>query len=152
MTDHRIFRVMVVDDEPLIASTAAKILGLGGFAPESFTYPLAALARAQIDAPDVLLSDVAMPQMSGIELAIQITSLCPGCRVILLSGQATNLDLIEMAKITAHDFQLLQKPIPPSELLAFIRQRQVCAAPLPPVQCSFVPAAMTQKANSRPQN
>jgi pimeloyl-ACP methyl ester carboxylesterase len=64
-------RVFVVDDEPVIASTLAAILKLHGYSATSFTSPLEALAVARSKAPDLLISDVAMRGVSGIDLAIQ---------------------------------------------------------------------------------
>ncbi|HUV95955.1 MAG TPA: response regulator [Acidobacteriaceae bacterium] len=62
-------RVFVVDDEDVIASTLAMILRLqGGFHATSFTDPLKALAAARVEAPDLLISDVVMPEPSVITL------------------------------------------------------------------------------------
>ena len=81
-------RVLVVDDESTIASTLAAILRLSGYRAESFTNPLEALSSTMEEPPDLLISDVVMPQMSGVELAIQIRALCPLCKILLFSGQA----------------------------------------------------------------
>jgi CheY-like chemotaxis protein len=64
--------IFVVDDEKLIASTLSLILAGSGFYARPFLDPLDALRAAQSTAPDLLLSDVVMPNMNGIELAIQI--------------------------------------------------------------------------------
>jgi DNA-binding response OmpR family regulator len=111
-------RIFVVDDEYVIASTLAVILNRNGFSARCFTRPLEALTAAQSDAPDLLISDVAMPGLSGIDLAIQIRARHPGCRILLFSGHAATLDLLEGARDQGHDFHLLLKPVHPSELLA----------------------------------
>jgi DNA-binding NtrC family response regulator len=80
--------------------------------------PLDALIAARLKAPDLLISDVAMPGVSGIELAIQMRAQYPACKVLLFSGQAATMDLLEDARAQGHDFDLLQKPIPPTELLS----------------------------------
>jgi CheY-like chemotaxis protein len=67
----------VVDDEPVIASTLAAILQMNGFSAKFFTCPLEALTAARSNAPDLVISDVAMPGISGIELAIQMTAQYP---------------------------------------------------------------------------
>jgi CheY-like chemotaxis protein len=110
-------RVFVVDDEHVIASSLAAILKLHGYSATSFTSPLEALAAARLKAPDLLISDVAMPGISGIELAIQMRAQYPTCKVLLFSGQATTVDLLEDARARGHDFDLLLKPVPPTELL-----------------------------------
>jgi CheY-like chemotaxis protein len=94
-------RIFVVDDEHVIASTLAAIL----------------LTAARLKAPDLLLSDVAMPGISGIELAIQMRAQFPTCKILLFSGQAVTVDLLESARAQGHDFDVLLKPVPPTELL-----------------------------------
>jgi len=113
--------VFVVDDEHVIASTLAAILTMNGYSATSFTSPLEALAAAQSRAPDLLITDVAMPRLSGVDLAIQIKAECPECKILLFSGQASTRDLLEDARRRGHDFQLLQKPIHPSEMLKSIK-------------------------------
>jgi DNA-binding NtrC family response regulator len=112
--------VFVVDDEHVIASSLAAILKLHGYCATSFTSPLEALASARSRAPDLLISDVAMPDFSGVDLAIQIKAECPECRILLFSGHATSQDLLKDARGQGHDFQLLRKPVHPSVMLLSI--------------------------------
>jgi CheY-like chemotaxis protein len=90
---------------------------MNGFSAKFFTCPLDALTAARLKAPDLLISDVAMPGISGIELAIQMRAQYPRCKILLFSGQAATADLLEDARAQGHDFDLLQKPVPPTELL-----------------------------------
>jgi CheY-like chemotaxis protein len=110
-------RIFVVDDEYVIASTLAVLLDINGFSARAFTQPGEALSAAHEEAPDLLLTDVAMPGLSGIDLAIRIKALHPGCKILLFSGQARSLDLLEDARQRGHYFRLLAKPVHPSELL-----------------------------------
>ena len=112
--------VFVVDDEPVIASTLAAILKLNGYSAISFTSPLKALEAARSKAPDLLISDVMMPDISGIDLAIQVKARYPKCKVLLFSSQASTQDLLEGARRQGHDFELLQKPVHPSVILMSI--------------------------------
>jgi DNA-binding response OmpR family regulator len=129
-------RIFVVDDEPLIAATLTTILHMNGFSARFFTKPLEALAAARWDAPDLLISDVAMPALSGVDLAIQIKAQYPDCKILLFSGQAGTLDLLEDAHNQGHDFQLLQKPVHPSVMLArivaLVTERSVDLSRTPP--------------------
>lgn len=118
-------RVFVVDDEQVIASTLASILKLHGYSAAFFTSPQEALAAARAKAPDLLISDVAMPGISGIDLAIQMKTQYPECKILLFSGQAATLDLLEDARNQGHDFQLLEKPVHPSEILSRVRKLAV---------------------------
>jgi DNA-binding response OmpR family regulator len=96
-------RIFVVDDEPLIAMTLSLILKQHGYEATSyFTDPLLALEAARRD---------------GIELAVQVTTFAPLCRVLLFSGQATASDMIDRAGQNGRDFELLAKPLHPSLLL-----------------------------------
>ena len=117
-----LLRVFVVDDEDVIASSLAMILRFqGGLHATSFTNPVSALQAAQSQAPDLLITDVVMPQMSGIDLAIQLRKLHPDCKVLLFSGQAATADLLEVARAAGYTFELLLKPMHPADLLARIQ-------------------------------
>jgi two-component system catabolic regulation response regulator CreB len=76
-------RVYVVDDEPLIASTLAAILSDSGYEIEFFTNPLEALAAVAPGSPTILVSDVTMPDLTGVELATRVLDICPHCKVFL---------------------------------------------------------------------
>lgn len=114
-------RVFILDDEVVIASTLAMILRSQGIDTTSFSEPLKALEAARSNAPNLVVSDISMPTISGIDLAIQIQKECPGCKVLLFSGQACSREMLEAARAFGHDFRLLAKPIYPGELLKRIR-------------------------------
>ena len=120
MSSNSVPHIFVVDDEPVIASSLAAILKLHGYATTSFTSGLEALAAAHSKAPDLLISDVLMPGLSGVDLAIQIKAECPECQILLFSGQATTHDLLKDARSQGNNFQLLQKPVDPSVILLSI--------------------------------
>jgi DNA-binding response OmpR family regulator len=113
--------VFVVDDEITISRTLALILSSSGFTVSSFTDPLKALDGVPLRSPDVLLTDVVMPNLSGIDLAIKIKEKWPDCKILLFSGQAETLDLLGAARERGHDFSLLAKPVHPLELLRRIK-------------------------------
>jgi DNA-binding NtrC family response regulator len=115
--------VFIVDDEKTIAETLAVILGMSGFAAHSFSDPREALKAAGGEIPDLLLSDVMMPELTGVDLAIAVQQSCPKCKVLLFSGQADTADLLSKAREQGHNFHLLAKPIHPSDLLRLIRQQ-----------------------------
>jgi hypothetical protein len=62
---------------------------------------------------------------AAIELAIWVKEICPSCQVLLFSGQSATADLLQDARMTGREFQLLQKPIHPTNLLAAVRATQV---------------------------
>jgi CheY-like chemotaxis protein len=120
MQRQKIQRVFVVDDEKIIAETLAVILRMSGYSARFFVNPLEALQVALSEPPDLLISDVRMPQLSGIDLAIQIRDQCPRCKILLLSGETETVDLLGKR---GHDFHLLSKPILPRDLLRRIREQ-----------------------------
>jgi DNA-binding NtrC family response regulator len=110
-------RVFVVDDEPIIASTFAAILTMRGFDATSFTEPREALKAALSGRPDLLISDVMMPLLNGIDLAIRLKAICPNCEVLLFSGQTATPTLLETALANGYDFEVLPKPVHPTDLV-----------------------------------
>ena len=117
-TNHVVF---VVDDEAVIAQTLAIILNQAGFQASAFDQPEKAIAaRAELN-PALLITDVMMPGMTGIDLAIYFRKAQPECKVLLFSGQAATADLLEKAREQGYDFDLLSKPVHPSDLLAKLR-------------------------------
>jgi FixJ family two-component response regulator len=114
--------VYVVDDEAVIASTLAAILNASGFKATAFTSAEEAIKAAELAGPTLLITDVVMPGMNGVDLAIHLRSLCPKCKVLLFSGQAGMSALIDSAREAGHDFELLAKPVHPKDLLEAIRK------------------------------
>jgi DNA-binding response OmpR family regulator len=105
--------ILVVDDEQTIADTLGLILQNAGFAAAACYAGVDALELARLTPPDLLLSDVVMPGMSGIELAVEVTRLVPDCQILLFSATVDRLPVTNGQR-----FKLLAKPIHPSELLA----------------------------------
>jgi len=119
--------VLVVDDESVIADTLTEILLRGGYAAVAAYDAETALESALLTPPEMLVTDVVLPAMSGIDLAITIKRIFPDCKIILFSGQASTSDLLAAANREGHHFTLLTKPVHPADLLAHIRdslQRQ----------------------------
>jgi CheY-like chemotaxis protein len=114
-------RVLIADDERIIADTLGMILNQSGFEAAAVYSGQKAVEAARQFRPQVFLADVVMPGMSGIEAAIQICAMLPGCRVLLLSGQAATSDLLRDARVRGHDFEILLKPVHPNQLLDRLR-------------------------------
>jgi CheY-like chemotaxis protein len=115
-------KVLVVDDEQMIADTLAIILNQSGYDAVAVYTGAAAVESARANKPDLIISDVIMPDMNGIEAVIKIREFLPGCKVLLFSGQAATADLLEMARNQGHEFEILAKPVHPQDLLAKLRE------------------------------
>jgi CheY-like chemotaxis protein len=111
--------VLVVDDELIVADTLAMILAQSGFSVLKAYEGESALALARGTAPALLLTDVQMPGMTGVELALEVIKERPECEVLLFSGNATPGDL-QPATRAGYDFPLLSKPLHPAALLEHI--------------------------------
>jgi DNA-binding response OmpR family regulator len=122
--DNSAFRpvVLVVDDESAIADTVAEILSRSGYAAQTAYDAEEALEAAMMTPPDMLITDVIMPGMSGIELGTKMRRMFPDCKILLFSGQAATVDLLSMANGAGHHFNLLHKPIHPKDLLAHVAE------------------------------
>lgn len=118
----RNLRVLIVDDVRLIADTLKLILSSAGYESESAYDGRMGLEVCRRMQPDLLISDVVMPKMSGIELAIAIRQELRNTHILLFSGEAVTEEMVVASRAHGYDFELLAKPIHPRELL-----EEVCA-------------------------
>lgn len=114
-------RVLVADDEQVIANTLVIILNQAGFEARAVYSGEKAIDMLDSFQPDMLISDVIMTGMTGIEAAIEVRNRLPKCKILLFSGQAATADLLERARAQGHEFEILAKPVHPTDLLAKLR-------------------------------
>ena len=114
-------KVLVADDEQVIANTLAIILNQAGFDARAVFSGEKAVELLDSFQPDMLISDVIMTGMTGIEAAIITRAKLPKCKILLFSGQAATADLLEKAREQGHEFEILAKPVHPTDLLAKLR-------------------------------
>ena len=114
-------RVIVVDDEKVIANTLAIILNDSGFEARAAFSGEEPVKLIESFPADLVIADVIMPGMSGIEAAIIIRDKLPNCKILLLSGQAATSDMLDAARAQGYDFEILAKPVHPTDLLEKLR-------------------------------
>ena len=114
-------KVLVADDERVIADTLAMILNQSGFEARVAYSGEKALELATDFQPEMLISDVIMAGLNGIDAAIKIREVLPSIKILLFSGQAATADLLERARTQGHEFEILAKPVHPTDLLAKLR-------------------------------
>ena len=114
-------KIIVVDDEPVIADTLVDILEGEGHDAFAVSSGAAAIKWAEMLRPDAVVTDVIMPGINGIETAKAIMKLLPQCRIILFSGQAATLDLLDQARAEGYNFEVLAKPINPDVLISALK-------------------------------
>ena len=114
-------RVLVVDDERVIADTLAVILNQSGFDARAVYSGEGAVELASTFEPHMLVTDVIMADLNGIDAAIRIRALLPRIKILLFSGQAATADLLEKARARGYEFEILAKPVHPQDLLNKLR-------------------------------
>jgi DNA-binding NtrC family response regulator len=109
--------ILVIDDEQLIADSLVEILRMVGFNASSGYSGSQAIERAAAAAFDVLISDVVMDGMTGIDAAIEIRKIQPNCKVLLLSGNNRTANMLKDARERGYDFDILAKPVHPTVII-----------------------------------
>jgi DNA-binding NtrC family response regulator len=120
--------VFVIDDQRLTADTLTAILNQNGFDAIAFYSGEEALESVLRSTPAIVMSDVRMHRMDGIQTALRIRTLHPGCRVILFSAGAVTET--EQHRIDESGFEFLWRPLHPTQVLHHLRAG-VTGAPVP---------------------
>ena len=113
--------ILVVDDEPVVAGSLVQILESEGYRAAAESDGLSAIRRAERDHPDLLICDVIMPGLDGIETARRIMKFSPRTRTILFSGRSA-ASFVQHALDQDFRFDVMMKPVKPDDLLAAIRR------------------------------
>ncbi len=113
-------RVLIVDDEEMFADSLSERLTIRGFDVTTSPGGEDALEKVKALNYDVVVLDVAMPGMGGIDTLREIKKIKPLTEVIMLTGRATVESAIEGMKLGAQDF--LMKPLETEELVAKINK------------------------------
>ena len=119
--DGRRPRVLVADDEKNIADTIRIVLTKEGIEAACVYSGHAAVEKAVEWRPDILLVDYAMPDINGLEAARRICERHAECRVLILSALAEVYELRQELLRCEYPYEVLEKPIHPTELVRRIR-------------------------------
>lgn len=111
-------RVLIVDDEERFRNTLRKLLTVSGVAATAAGSGEEALRELSKEGYDVVLLDVKMPDMSGIEALAKIKKVAPGIEVIMLTGHACVDVAVEIMKLGGYEYLL--KPCPLDDLMSKI--------------------------------
>jgi CheY-like chemotaxis protein len=107
------FRVLIVDDENVVADSLALVFSTQGYDTRvAYSAEQAADIISQWE-PRLIILDVMLPGMNGIDFSIQLKTLCPNCRVLLFSGDQNTANLLQAAQVKGHEFTILPKPVDP---------------------------------------
>ena len=116
----RKLKLLIVDDEPAVNETLSLIFKRRGFEILTSLTGKRALEQLVEHSPDIVLLDVVLPDISGIEIAIAIIREFPKTKFLLLSGNKATENALDVARDKGFDFQVLAKPLPPEELIGAV--------------------------------
>ncbi|MCK5540929.1 MAG: sigma-54-dependent Fis family transcriptional regulator, partial [Deltaproteobacteria bacterium] len=125
MSRDKQLKIVVVDDEERAVEGLVELLKLDGFMVTGYSQPVRVLDHLQREPVDLLLTDLKMPEIDGIELLRRVRTLDPEVSVIMITGQGTVNDAVAAMKAGADDY--LIKPINIDELeitIARIREKR----------------------------
>lgn len=111
-------KILVVDDEALVRQSLEDILSLEGYETSSVATGNEALEQLQTETYDLILLDLRMPGIDGIEVLEESARIAPDTKVILLTGHGSLESAIKALRQGAHDYLL--KPIPSHDLLTSV--------------------------------
>lgn len=115
-------RILVIDDDAMVRETIRDILESQGYSVEEAENGRTGLAKMRKNRADLVVTDIIMPEMEGIEAMLAVREEFPGVKVIAISGggRTANYDFLEVAgKLGAN--KTLQKPFTRDELLRAVR-------------------------------
>jgi PAS domain S-box-containing protein len=115
--------ILLVEDDPAVRRSVSRMLTSRGYVvlPAEDGDQACALVNERSDERiDLLLTDVVLPKMGGRAIAEEITRLCPGIRVLFMSGYSD--DIVLQHRLTERNVLLLQKPFTSEALLDKVRE------------------------------
>jgi CheY-like chemotaxis protein len=110
-------RILIVDDEPVVADTLALIFRASGYLADAVYSGEEALHFIDANPPSLVVTDVMMPGLNGIELAKLVKTAYPECPILLFSGNANTSGLLDAASKAGQTFEVLAKPVYPPQIL-----------------------------------
>jgi CheY-like chemotaxis protein len=116
-------RLLVVDDDKLVRETVCRVLVSAGYEVTAASEGEEAMTMLEAGAADVVIVDIFMPKMDGLEVIREIRARWPGVRILAMSGgsQRINTDMLSAARAFGADTSLA-KPFLPSDLVAALRR------------------------------
>jgi DNA-binding response OmpR family regulator len=112
-------RILVVEDDAVIGSELLKALSASGYAVSLATTGQGALADAEAEAPDLVLLDLGLPDIEGVELCRRLRALLPQTVIVVLTARTEEFEVVVSLDAGADDY--LTKPFRLTELVARLR-------------------------------
>ena len=118
--------VCLVDDDSAVLKSIGRLLASDGFSARSFDKPRDFLAHVQTNAVPVVVLDIWMGEMNGLDVQAQISAVSPGTRVIVITGREDAK--MKEAVIEAGAVAFFSKPFDDGEFLRAVRGALACKA------------------------
>ena len=112
--------VLIVDDEPVARKSLSDILRLEGYSVSSAPNGQAAVEHVRTQHVDLMIVDLRMPGMDGLEVVQVVNQLAPDIEIILLTAFASTETAIQALRLRIHDY--LQKPASPAQIVASVKK------------------------------
>ena len=128
MTERLALKVLVIEDDSDVLETLANVLELEGYDPLLARNGREGVALFRMQDPDLVITDLLMPEQEGIETIIEMHRLRPNVKIIAISGGGVrrNMDYLAMAaKLGAT--AVMAKPFEPAELIGMVASFLSCA-------------------------
>ncbi|MBI3593066.1 MAG: response regulator [Nitrospirae bacterium] len=120
MKTHKQRKILIVDDEAKIRAAFSELLGENGYHTDIAISGPQAIKKATAEDFDIVLLDLMMPVMGGMEVLAELKKIRPKTKVIMITAFATVENAVDAIKIGASDY--ISKPYAANELLATIRR------------------------------
>ncbi|MBW2737601.1 MAG: sigma-54-dependent Fis family transcriptional regulator [Deltaproteobacteria bacterium] len=115
-----LIRIAIIDDEPLVLRNLQRKIGKSGFQVETFQNPRKAIDRMKIAPFDIILTDLRMPEMDGMQVLEKIKKDYPKTEVIIITGYASIENAVEAVKQGA--FYYIEKPFTPEQVVLILNR------------------------------
>ena len=112
--------ILVVDDEPVARQSLSEILRLEGYAVNSVPNGQAAVEYVRTHPVEIMVVDLRMPGMDGLEVIQVVNQISPETEVILLTAFGTTETAIQALRLRVHDYLL--KPAPPAQVVNSVKK------------------------------
>ena len=112
--------ILIVDDEPVARKSLTDILRLEGYNVNAVPNGQAAVEYVRMNHTDLMLVDLRMPGMDGLEVVQVVNQLAPDTEIILLTAYASTETAIQALRLRIHDY--LQKPAPPAQIVSSVKK------------------------------
>lgn len=113
-------KILVLDDDPAVTLSCKRILGAEGFSISTAAEGESALRQLEKDEYDLLITDIRLPDTTGIEVLREARIMQPGTDVVVITGYPTLEDAKESTKLGA--FEFIEKPFTPDFMLNVARK------------------------------